>query len=96
MPGTPEGLALQNALYGAYAAGFFIAAAFFLRFWTRTREPLLVIFSAAFAALGVSHALLGAAEIPREQQSWVYLIRLAAFILIIIGIIWTNLRGRRR
>jgi len=81
--------------YGAAAAGFLVAAAFFLRFWGRTRAPLMAIFSAAFALLGVSYGLLGTSVSPREEQSWIYLLRLAAFVLIILGIVWTNLRGRR-
>jgi hypothetical protein len=83
-----------NVFYGAFAAGFFVVAAFFLRFYGRTKAPLLGIFSLAFALLATSYGLLGATQIPREEQSWIYLIRLAAFVLIIVGVIWTNLRGR--
>ncbi len=86
--------ALLNVFYGAFAAGFFVVAAFFLRFYGRTKAPLLLIFSLAFALLATSYFLLGATQIPREEQSWIYLIRLAAFVLIIVGIVWTNLRGR--
>jgi hypothetical protein len=82
--------------YGVTAAGFLIAAVFFARYWSRTREPLLGIFAAAFALLSLNNVIIGLANIPREDQSWVYLLRLAAFVLIIIGIIWTNLRTRAR
>jgi len=92
---TLQAFALQDVLYGAYTAGFLVASAFFLRFWGRARAPLLLIFSLAFALLALSYGLLGAAQIPREEQSWIYLIRLAAFTLIIIGIIWTNVRGSK-
>ncbi len=81
---------------GVTSAGFFVAAVFFARYWSRTREPLLGIFAAAFALLGLNNALIGLSDIPREEQSWVYLVRLSAFVLIIIGIIWTNVRGRAR
>jgi hypothetical protein len=33
---------------------------------------------------------------PREEQTWVYLLRLLAFILIIGAIVQKNLRGRRQ
>lgn len=82
-----------NVFYGAFAAGFFVVAAFFLRFYGRTRAPLLAIFAMAFALLATSYGLLGATQIPREKLSWIYLIRLGAFVLIIVGIVWTNLRG---
>jgi len=81
--------------YGAAAAGFLVAAAFFLRFWGRTRAPLMAIFSAAFTLLALSYALLGSSVDMSEEQSWIYMLRLAAFLLIIIGIIWTNMRGPR-
>lgn len=87
--------AVQSALYGAYATGFLVAAAFFLRFWVRTREPLLVIFSAAFAVLALSYGFIGITQVPTEQQTGAYVMRLAAFVLIIVGIVWTNIRGRK-
>jgi hypothetical protein len=83
---------MQPVFYGAFAAGFFVAAAFFLRFWGRAREPLLLIFSAAFALLAISYGLLGLTRAPNEDQSWIYLIRLTAFSLIVVGIVWTNIR----
>jgi hypothetical protein len=86
---------MQQVFYGAFAAGFLVAAAFFLRFWGRKRAPLLLIFSMAFALLALSYGLLGMLQIPREEQGWIYLMRLAAFTLIIIGIIWTNMHGRK-
>ncbi len=86
---------MQEAFWGAFAAGFLVAAAFFLRFWGRTRAPLLLIFSMAFALLAVSYGLLATLQIPSEEQSWIYLIRFGAFTLIIIGIVWTNMRGRK-
>lgn len=77
---------------GFISAGFFVAAIFFARYWARTREPLLGIFAAAFALIALNNAIIGLGDIPREEQSWVYLVRLAAFLLIIVGIVWTNLR----
>jgi hypothetical protein len=40
--------------------------------------------------------LLAASGIPREEQSWVYLIRLAAFALIIVAIAAKNMNGAGR
>jgi hypothetical protein len=87
---------MQDFIYGAFAAGFLVAAAFFLRFWGRTRAPLLMIFALAFALMAMTYVFLGTLQIPREEQGWIYLVRLASFTLIIIGIIWTNLRGRKQ
>lgn len=90
---SPEVAAL---VAGALAAGFAICGVFLLRFWARTREPLFLIFAVAFwllAANQVAPVLLG---IPRENASGVYLFRLAAFVLIIIGILGKNLADRDR
>ena len=85
---------LTDFVYGMLAAGYLVAGVFFLRFWTRTREPLLLIFACAFGLLAVSQAMLGLLDLEREEQSWVYLIRLCSFTLIIVGIVAVNLRKR--
>jgi hypothetical protein len=77
---------------GAITMGHAIAGLFFLRFWTRTRDGLFLAFACAFWLLALNQALVALAGIPREEQSWIYLIRLAAFTLIIIAIVRKNLR----
>lgn len=77
---------------GALTLGFLVASLFFLRFWRRTRDPLFMTFAAAFALLAVNQALPVVFNIPREDQSMVYLLRLAAFGLIIWAILRKNLR----
>jgi len=87
---------MQPAIYGAFAAGHLIAAAIFLRFWTKTKAAMLMFFSVAFALVGISYGLLCLTDISAPEPSGVYLVRLAGFILIIVGIVWTNLRHRPR
>ncbi len=79
---------------GGITAGFLLAGLFFARFWTRSRDPLFAAFTAAFWLLALNQALLIIADIPREEQSWTYLLRLAAFTLIAIAIIHKNARPR--
>ena len=81
---------LIDFLSGAVTFGFVMAGLFFLRFWKRTGDGLFVAFAAAFWLLGIAQALLALANIPVEERSWVYLIRLAAFALIIVAIIRKN------
>jgi hypothetical protein len=83
---------MSQFVYGVLTAGYLVAAAFFLKFWSKTREPLLMIFACAFALLAAGQALLGLTDLPREEQTQIYLLRLIAFVLIIAGIVWTNLR----
>ena len=86
---------LSLFLSGALTAGFAIAGLFFLRFWRRTRDPLFVSFAAAFALLGLVQALLALTQFTVEERSFIYLIRLAAFVLILFGIWRKNAQARR-
>ena len=85
---------INDFLAGAISMGFVIAALMFAKFWRRTRDGLFLAFAAAFLLLGVNHALLALAHVPIEERSLLYLIRLAAF-LIIIGTLWRHNRHRR-
>lgn len=65
----------------------------FARFWSLNRDPLFIAFAAAFWLLAVGQALVGLSIVPREEQSWVYLLRVAAFVCIAIAIVRKNMRG---
>jgi uncharacterized membrane protein len=82
-------------LSGAVAAAFVVAGLFFLRFWKRTRDILFLAFALAFWLLGLTQALLALTNIPVEERSWLYLLRLAAFSLILVAILYKNRRARR-
>jgi hypothetical protein len=88
-------MTLFDFLSGAITMGFFIAALFFLRFWRRTRDGLFLAFASSFALLGVGQAVQALANIPQEERSYIYLIRLAAFTLILIAIFRKNRAARR-
>jgi hypothetical protein len=81
---------------GAITMGHLIVGLFFLRFWARTHDRLFLAFAAAFWLLAVNQALVALSDIPREEQSWIYLIRLAAFTLIIVAIVHKNMGTDRR
>jgi hypothetical protein len=84
---------LNLFLSGAVVAGFLVAGLFFLRFWKRTRDGLFLAFAAAFFLLGLGQSLLALANVPDEERSWLYLIRLVAFALILAAIIRKNRRS---
>ena len=84
---------LNAFLSGAITCGFLIASLFFARFWSRTRDGLFLAFAAAFALLGFGQALLTLSGVPVEERSPLYLIRLAAFLLIIVAIIRKNAKA---
>ncbi|AQR73479.1 DUF5985 family protein [Sphingomonas sp. LM7] len=83
-------MTLTAFLSGAITLGFATAALFFLRFWRDTRDELFLAFAAAFLLLGFGQAILALGGIPDEQRSWVYLVRLVAFLIILYAILRKN------
>lgn len=81
---------LYAFLSGAITAGFFTAGLFFVRFWKSTRDGLFLSFAAAFMLLGLAQAILALTNVPVEERSWIFLIRLAAFSVILLGIVQKN------
>lgn len=77
---------------GAIAMGFAVCAVFFMRFWRRTRDTLFAVFSLAFLLLALNQALTTLLGLPQEERSWLYLLRLAAFVLIIGAVVRKNLQ----
>jgi uncharacterized membrane protein len=85
--------AIYDFLSGAVSFGFIVCGLFFLRFWRRTQDSLFLAFASAFALLGASQAVMVLADIPTEERGALYLLRLAAFALIIVAILNKNRRG---
>jgi hypothetical protein len=86
---------MLDFMAGLITMGFLIAGLFFLRFWTRTRDPLFAAFAAAFWLLALGQGLTTLIEVSREEHSRIYLLRLLAFSLIIGAILTKNLSLRR-
>lgn len=82
---------MYEFLYGVIAMGFLVAGLFFLRYWRQTRDGLFAAFAAAFALLSVNQGLLAFSRVPLEERSPLYLLRLAAFGIIIVAILAKNL-----
>ena len=80
---------------GAVAMGFLVASGFFVRFWRRTRDRLFLAFALAFALLALNQLLAGLLEAGDERTPFVYLLRVLAFVLIMLAIVDKNLAGRR-
>jgi hypothetical protein len=84
---------LLDFLSGAITSGFLVAGLYFLRSWKRTGEGLFLAFAGAFWLLGLAQALLTFSDIPLEERSWLFLVRLAAFALILVSIWLKNRRS---
>lgn len=83
-------MTFYDFLGGMLVAGYLVAALFFLRFWKRTHDGLFAAFAGAFLLLGLGQSLLVLSGVPVEERSWIYLIRLTAFSLILLAIVRKN------
>ena len=79
-------MTVYTFLSGAVTFGFLLLALYFLRFWRRTDDLLFAAFAGAFALLGLNQALLAIGNVAAEERSWIYVLRIAAFALILIAI----------
>jgi NhaP-type Na+/H+ or K+/H+ antiporter len=87
---------LITFLSGALTATYLVAAAFFLRFWRRTQDRLFLGFATAFGLLALGRVLIAASAVTVEQRSYPDMIRVAAFLVILVTIILSNLRPPAR
>ena len=83
--------AVINAfLSGAIALGFVAIGVCFHRFWRRSRIQLFNFFALAFFLLAVERTVVVLANPQNEFAPYLYLLRLAAFAVIIAAIIHQN------
>ena len=75
---------------GMLAAGYAAAALYFLRFWRETGDRVFAWFAAAFLLLLVQRLALAFVLDSVGDAVWYYLIRLLAFVLIILAILEKN------
>lgn len=74
----------------AIAAGSLVIALYFLRFWRRSDDRLFAFFSAAFGLMALNGVALGLTDPGDEIRVYLYTLRLAAFVLIILAILDKN------
>jgi NADH:ubiquinone oxidoreductase subunit 3 (subunit A) len=75
---------MNTFLNGIIFASAFAATVFFFNSWKKTRDQLFLCFSLAFALFGIERIVLSFWSIGLKYD--VYLIRLVAFLLILIAI----------
>jgi hypothetical protein len=85
---------MRQFWWGVLSAASAVASLLFLKFWRANRDPLLWWFSVAFALFAAHWTMLGVLSLDRETQSYAYLLRLAAFVLLLAGIAHKNRRRR--
>ena len=85
---------LKPMLVGAIMLNAWAISLFFLRFWKRTRDRLFGWFAVAFLLMGIER-IISAATLPGEAHFHVFLLRLAAFLMIIFAILDKNRRSSK-
>lgn len=81
-----------QVLSGVLIAASSISALFFLRFWRQTHDRLFAVFAAAFFVLALNWVGLAIYR-EHEVRTYFYMLRLAAFGLLLWGI-WQKNRSR--
>ena len=84
---------IQGFLLGVIITSSLIAGMFFLKFWRRTGDQLFMAFAAAFLIESLNRMFFLFMERPNEGSPIIYIVRLLAFLLILIAIVRKN-RGR--
>jgi hypothetical protein len=75
---------------GALIAGYLTIGLFFLRYWKSTHDRLLILFASAFGILAFERILLAITHPTTEDALYLYIVRLIAFIIILIAIVDKN------
>lgn len=78
---------------GAATVSLLVIVMFFLRFWKRTRDRLFLFFAGAFVVMMIERIVRAVMEVENEWAPYVYLVRLAAFVLILVAIVDKNRRS---
>ena len=81
-------------LHSALSICAWVAGLFFLRFWTLSRDRLFLYFCIAFWLLALNWLGLAVIHWVPETRHQVFVVRLLAFVLIIVGVVEKNRRGR--
>ncbi len=85
---------IESFLVGVIATASVTAGLFFLKFWKETRDSFFLSFAASFIIEGFNRVSILFLPRPNEGSASVYLIRLIAYLLILVAIIKKNYERR--
>lgn len=85
---------IEGFLLGIIVTCSLVAAAYFLRFWRKTRDGLFLCFSCAFLIEGLNRSGFLALDDPQGGNAIAYSIRLVSYLLILTAIAFKT--GSRR
>lgn len=81
--------ALLGLVDGMLSCGFAVAALLFFKSYSTTRDRLFLLFGIAFVLMAVERLIIPL-SLAGDDQPWIYLLRLLAFVVIIYAIVDKN------
>jgi hypothetical protein len=87
---------MKYYMWGVLAMASLVAALFFLRYWRSSRDRLFAFFAIAFFLMTLEWTVSGVLGVSEESRHfYVLLLRILAFVAIIVGVLDKNQRDRR-
>lgn len=86
---------MKSFLWGALTIETAVAALFFARYWRVSGDRFFAYLALAFSFMALNWIAVSAIEPKLEVTHYAYLLRLAAFVLMIVGILDKNRRNAR-
>jgi hypothetical protein len=87
---------MQALVAGALTMGYAVTALFFFKFWRQSHDRLFAMFSAAFGILSIQRPILAMISDAQGDTTWLYALRLAAYLLILAAIVDKNRAPSKR
>lgn len=82
---------IYTLMSGAIMMASYVVALFFYKYWKKSGDRLFAIFATSFVIIALERLILGFTA--KEPAPEVYLLRLSAFVLILIGVLDKNRRS---
>jgi hypothetical protein len=81
--------------WGVLTGMALVAGLFFFKFWRDSHDRLFIFFGLAFWTLAAHWAALAIVHPPIESRHQLYILRLVAFLVLLVGILDKNARAAR-
>lgn len=81
---------MTEFVLGATAMGCVVIALVFVRFWRESGDRFFALFALAFLTFGVNRLVIVAIDEREGDDALAYVIRLIAFLIIIVAIVDKN------
>lgn len=86
---------MNDIIIGAISTASFVIGLFFFRFWRTTADRFFLFFALSFWLEGANRLLLAATSGLQEDSPFYYMVRLLAYMLILVAIIDKNRSHKR-